>query len=176
MRDARCDSLRCINFALTFYRLMPFNFYTRYVSLWVMGLFIALLVSPFDVMVFSPSFFVCLFIFVCFLSLFNLFLLSPFSKSSFFVLGAKKVLDERVYHIAYVPTTPEPYYHFTGQEIQPRPVGEENGAVVFYYNPISAVNYVSVVLDDFFYAVPCFCSKHFSHFGSYLWLVCNTLK
>lgn len=60
-----------------------------------------------------------------------------------FLGGRKKVLDERVYHIAYVPS-PEPYYQFTGQEIQPRPVGEENGVVVFYYNPISAVNYVSI--------------------------------
>ncbi|XP_031626931.1 cytosolic carboxypeptidase Nna1 [Contarinia nasturtii] len=55
-----------------------------------------------------------------------------------------QVLDDRVYHIAYVPPAPEPYYKFTGQEIQPRPVGEENGAVVFYYNPISAVNYNSL--------------------------------
>lgn len=126
------------------YRLMPFNFYTRYVSLWVMGLFIAMLVSPFDVMLFLFSFVVCLYFF-----LFNLFCRLRFRNHLFF-FGAKKVLDERVYHIAYVPSTPEPYYHFTGQEIQPRPVGEENGAVVFYYNPISAVNYVSVVFDDFF--------------------------
>lgn len=68
-----------------------------------------------------------------------------------FLLVGKKVLDERVVHIAYVPSTPEPYYHFTGHEIQPRPVGEENGAVVFYYNPISAVNYVSVVFDSLFF-------------------------
>lgn len=54
-----------------------------------------------------------------------------------------QVLDERVSHIPYVPSSPEPYYRATGQEIQPRPVGEENGVVVFCYNPISAVNYVS---------------------------------
>ncbi|XP_055304001.1 cytosolic carboxypeptidase Nna1-like [Sitodiplosis mosellana] len=55
-----------------------------------------------------------------------------------------QVLDDRVFHITYVPSAPEPYYQFSGQEIQPRPVGEENGAVVFYYNPISAVNYHSL--------------------------------
>ena len=54
-------------------------------------------------------------------------------------------MDDRVFHITYVPSAPEPYYQFSGQEIQPRPVGEENGAVVFYYNPISAVNYVSIL-------------------------------
>lgn len=63
----------------------------------------------------------------------------------FYLIGFE-VLDDRVFHIAYVPSTPEPYYQFTGQEIQPRPVGEENGVVVFYYNPISAVNYVSVTI------------------------------
>lgn len=65
----------------------------------------------------------------------------------------KKVLDDRVFHIAYVPSTPEPYYQSSGQEIQPRPVGEENGTVVYMYNPISAVNYVS--------AFVCFLLVHF---------------
>lgn len=52
------------------------------------------------------------------------------------------MLDDRVYHIDYVPATPEPYYQSTGRELQPRPVGEENGQVVYNYYPISAVNYV----------------------------------
>lgn len=55
------------------------------------------------------------------------------------------MLDERIYHIEYVPPIPEPYYQPSGRELQPRPVGDENGAVVFTYNPISAVNYVSYV-------------------------------
>lgn len=54
-----------------------------------------------------------------------------------------QVLEERVYHIEYVPETPEPYYKSSGKELQPRPVGEENGIVIYNYNPVSAVNYVS---------------------------------
>lgn len=55
-----------------------------------------------------------------------------------------------MYHIEYVPTIPEPYYQPTGRELQPRPVGEENGEVVYSYNPISAVNYVSTNFIDNF--------------------------
>ncbi|XP_058444182.1 cytosolic carboxypeptidase Nna1-like isoform X2 [Malaya genurostris] len=62
-----------------------------------------------------------------------------------------QVLDERVYHINYAPESPEPYYQPTGKELQPRPVGEENGVIVFNYNPTSAVHYdqyrYSPVLD-----------------------------
>lgn len=54
-----------------------------------------------------------------------------------------QVLEERVYHINYAPETPEPYYQPTGKELQPRPVGEENGVIVFNYNPTSAVHYFS---------------------------------
>lgn len=54
------------------------------------------------------------------------------------------MLEERIYHIEYNPETPEPYYLNTGKELQPRPVGEENGVVIYNYNPVSAVNYVSV--------------------------------
>uniref|UniRef100_A0A336MBI9 CSON013163 protein n=1 Tax=Culicoides sonorensis TaxID=179676 RepID=A0A336MBI9_CULSO len=54
-----------------------------------------------------------------------------------------EVLDERIYHIEYAPDQPEPYYQPTGKELQPRPVGEENGVVVYNYNPISAVHYFS---------------------------------
>lgn len=56
-------------------------------------------------------------------------------------------MDERIYHIEYVPSVPEPYNKPTGNELQPRSVGEENGVVVYNYNPVSAVNYVS---KDFF--------------------------
>lgn len=58
------------------------------------------------------------------------------------------MLDERVYHIPYVPTKPEPYYEPTGRELRPRPVGDENGVIVYTYNPICAVNYVSDAKDD----------------------------
>lgn len=54
-----------------------------------------------------------------------------------------QVLDERVYHIEYAPEQPEPYYKATGKELQPRPVGEEHGIIVYNYMPISAVHYVS---------------------------------
>ncbi|XP_055587039.1 uncharacterized protein LOC129739589 isoform X2 [Uranotaenia lowii] len=54
-----------------------------------------------------------------------------------------QVQEERIYHIAYAPESPEPYYQPTGKELQPRPVGEENGVIVFNYNPTSAVHYDS---------------------------------
>ena len=37
----------------------------------------------------------------------------------------------------------------TGKELQPRPVGEENGIIVYNYMPISAVHYVSWVIIRF---------------------------
>ncbi|XP_017055426.1 cytosolic carboxypeptidase Nna1 isoform X11 [Drosophila ficusphila] len=52
-----------------------------------------------------------------------------------------QVIEERITHIPYVPATPEPLNSPTGNELKPRPVGEENGIVVFSYSPISAVNY-----------------------------------
>nr|XP_036676783.1 cytosolic carboxypeptidase Nna1 isoform X12 [Drosophila suzukii] len=52
-----------------------------------------------------------------------------------------QVIEERITHIPYVPATPEPLNAPTGNELKPRPVGEENGIVVFSYSPISAVNY-----------------------------------
>uniref|UniRef100_A0A1A9VWF8 Peptidase M14 domain-containing protein n=1 Tax=Glossina austeni TaxID=7395 RepID=A0A1A9VWF8_GLOAU len=52
-----------------------------------------------------------------------------------------QVLEERIVHIPNVPDIPEFYYRPSGNELKPRPVGEENGIVVFNYNPISAVNY-----------------------------------
>lgn len=64
-----------------------------------------------------------------------------------------QVLDERIYHLEYVPETPESYYKPTGNELQPRPVGEENGVVVFNYNPVSAVNYVSSIYLLLFFAL-----------------------
>ncbi|XP_032582260.1 cytosolic carboxypeptidase Nna1 isoform X5 [Drosophila sechellia] len=52
-----------------------------------------------------------------------------------------QVIEERIIHIPYVPVVPEPLNAPTGNELKPRPVGEENGIVVFSYSPISAVNY-----------------------------------
>ncbi|ALC49802.1 NnaD, partial [Drosophila busckii] len=54
-----------------------------------------------------------------------------------------QVIEERIIHIPYVPAQPEPLNVPTGNELKPRPVGEENGIVVFNYCPISAVNYGS---------------------------------
>ncbi|EDW10988.2 uncharacterized protein Dmoj_GI14008, isoform B [Drosophila mojavensis] len=54
-----------------------------------------------------------------------------------------QVIGERIIHIPYVPVQPEPLNVPTGNELKPRPVGEENGIVVFSYCPISAVNYGS---------------------------------
>ena len=50
----------------------------------------------------------------------------------------------RIQHIEAVPSVPEEYYRPTGKEIQPKPVGEEDGVVVFQYHPMSAVNYVGI--------------------------------
>lgn len=63
-----------------------------------------------------------------------------------------QVLDERVYHIEYAPEQPEPYYKSTGKELQPRPVGEEHGIIVYNYMPISAVHYVSICIKRFKYS------------------------
>ncbi|XP_020715227.1 uncharacterized protein LOC101453751 isoform X3 [Ceratitis capitata] len=52
-----------------------------------------------------------------------------------------QVIEESVVHIPFVPAQPEPYNQPSGHELKPRPVGEENGMVVFNYNPVSAVNY-----------------------------------
>jgi 4-amino-4-deoxy-L-arabinose transferase-like glycosyltransferase len=56
-----------------------------------------------------------------------------------------QVLEERVQHLDASLSAPEEYYQPTGREVQPKPVGEEAGQVVFQYYPVSAVNYVSVV-------------------------------
>lgn len=55
------------------------------------------------------------------------------------------MLEERVHHIEYTPPSPELYYQPTGKEIQPKPVGEEAGRIVFQYYPMSAVNYVGFI-------------------------------
>ncbi|KAH8385735.1 hypothetical protein KR093_010012, partial [Drosophila rubida] len=52
-----------------------------------------------------------------------------------------QVIEERVVHIPNVPPHAEPLNVPTGNELKPRPVGEENGIIVFTYCPISAVNY-----------------------------------
>ncbi|PNF23664.1 hypothetical protein B7P43_G02497 [Cryptotermes secundus] len=54
-----------------------------------------------------------------------------------------QVLEERVKHVDTTLSTPEEYYQPTGREVQPKPVGEEAGQVVFQYYPVSAVNYFS---------------------------------
>lgn len=56
-----------------------------------------------------------------------------------------QVLEERVKHVDTTLSTPEEYYQPTGREVQPKPVGEEAGQVVFQYYPVSAVNYVSTL-------------------------------
>ncbi|KAK4886667.1 hypothetical protein RN001_002938 [Aquatica leii] len=52
-----------------------------------------------------------------------------------------QVLDEKIQHVYYVPSTPESYYVPTGKEVQPKPVGDEFGIIVYQYFPISAANY-----------------------------------
>lgn len=59
-----------------------------------------------------------------------------------------QVLEERIQHIEEMPSAPEHYYQPHGREIQPKPVGEEAGTIVFQYHPMSAVNYVSVTADE----------------------------
>ena len=56
-----------------------------------------------------------------------------------------QVQEERVQHIDSSLSAPEEYYQPTGREVQPKPVGEEAGQVVYQYYPVSAVNYVSVL-------------------------------
>nr|XP_012145462.1 PREDICTED: cytosolic carboxypeptidase 2-like [Megachile rotundata] len=54
-----------------------------------------------------------------------------------------QVLPERVKHIEYIPTVPEPFYTPTGKEPRPKPLGDEFGTVVFRYHPTSITNYFS---------------------------------
>jgi cytosolic carboxypeptidase protein 2/3 len=54
-----------------------------------------------------------------------------------------QVLEQLVEHIPHNPSTPEPYFVPTGRELQPKPVGEEAGTVVYDYNPTTSVSYVS---------------------------------
>ncbi|XP_041973376.1 cytosolic carboxypeptidase Nna1-like [Aricia agestis] len=54
-----------------------------------------------------------------------------------------QVIEERIQHITWVPSSPEPYYVPSGKELKPQPVGEEAGTVIFQYYPMSAVNYFS---------------------------------
>lgn len=54
-----------------------------------------------------------------------------------------QVLDEKIEHIDYNPSTPETYYVPNGKEVQPKPMGDEYGTIVFQYYPVSAINYVS---------------------------------
>ncbi|XP_074108800.1 cytosolic carboxypeptidase 2 [Cotesia typhae] len=73
-----------------------------------------------------------------------------------------KVIAERVRHIDYTPSVPEPYYSPTGREPKPKPINDEFGSLVFNYCPMSVTNYFTrsciggtaieslscVVLDD----------------------------
>nr|XP_031827253.1 cytosolic carboxypeptidase 2 [Nomia melanderi] len=54
-----------------------------------------------------------------------------------------QVLSERVRHIEYNPSAPEPFYAPTGKEPRPKPLGDELGTVVFRYYPTSVTNYFS---------------------------------
>ncbi|XP_021183850.3 cytosolic carboxypeptidase 2 isoform X1 [Helicoverpa armigera] len=54
-----------------------------------------------------------------------------------------QVVEEKIQHIIWSPASPEPYYISSGKELQPQPVGEDAGTVIFQYYPMSAVNYFS---------------------------------
>ncbi|XP_046395791.1 cytosolic carboxypeptidase 2-like [Ischnura elegans] len=54
-----------------------------------------------------------------------------------------QVIEERIYHIDYIPPTPEQYYVVTGRELKPKPVGVESGTVIYDYRPCTSVNYES---------------------------------
>lgn len=53
------------------------------------------------------------------------------------------MVEDKIQHITWSTASPEPYYISTGKELQPQPVGEDAGTVIFQYYPMSAVNYVS---------------------------------
>ena len=55
-----------------------------------------------------------------------------------------QVLPERVRHIEYAPSVPEPFYVPTGKEPRPKPLGDEFGTVMFRYHPTSVTSYVSL--------------------------------
>ncbi|KOB64660.1 Uncharacterized protein OBRU01_23841 [Operophtera brumata] len=53
-----------------------------------------------------------------------------------------QVVEEKIQHLVWSPSTPEPYYVSTGKELKPQAVGEDAGTVIFQYYPMSAVNYL----------------------------------
>jgi hypothetical protein len=53
-----------------------------------------------------------------------------------------QVIPEKVKHIDVPPGKPEPFYVASTTEPQPRPVGEEMGAVIYDYQPKLSVDYV----------------------------------
>lgn len=55
-----------------------------------------------------------------------------------------QVVDMKVQHIDAMPMLAELYYTLSGKEIVVKVIGEEAGQVVYQYNPMSAVNYVSL--------------------------------
>ena len=54
-----------------------------------------------------------------------------------------QVASPPIQHIIDWPLYPEPFYHASGTELRPQPVGDETGRLVYHYSPTSAVNYVS---------------------------------
>ncbi|KAJ8675944.1 hypothetical protein QAD02_011730 [Eretmocerus hayati] len=54
-----------------------------------------------------------------------------------------QVLKDRVRHMDYSPSEPEPFYNPTGKEPRPKPVGDESGTILFRYCPTGATNYFS---------------------------------
>ncbi|KAK1129290.1 hypothetical protein K0M31_020418 [Melipona bicolor] len=54
-----------------------------------------------------------------------------------------QVLPEKIRHIEYAPSVPEPFYVPTGKEPRPKPIGDEFGTVIFRYHPTSVTSYFS---------------------------------
>ncbi|XP_025025191.1 cytosolic carboxypeptidase 2 [Python bivittatus] len=46
-----------------------------------------------------------------------------------------EVIEDRIYHIEWVPPEPEPFYQPTGNEFAPEVVGENSGTVVYFIEP-----------------------------------------
>ncbi|KAM6461205.1 cytosolic carboxypeptidase 2 isoform 3-T5 [Liasis olivaceus] len=52
-----------------------------------------------------------------------------------------EVIEDRIYHIEWVPPEPEPFYQATGNEFAPEVVGENSGTVVYFIEPATTGTY-----------------------------------
>ncbi|KAF5302931.1 hypothetical protein FQA39_LY02111 [Lamprigera yunnana] len=58
-----------------------------------------------------------------------------------------QILHNKIQHIRYIPSSPEPYYVATGLKLQPTPFGNKCGKVVYQYSTNSSLNDPNLAKD-----------------------------